>query len=345
MLAGLAGGAARPAESLETLARAHRQKHTAATGAALKRYASAHPREASGALALAVAGVVRLEQGDLARAIGDLRAAQARLPLVADHLAVPLAEALSGSDEHDAALRVLETVWKMEPASPLRGRAAMLAARAYLQKDSPAQAVEVLGRYAGDLPQPQGLLLVARALAAKGDGVAAAGAYQRVYFGYPTASEAAEADGALDRLRTALGAAYPPETGQAMLERVRKLAQARDYKRARSELQAMATRLSGADRDTARVRLGAVDYQRRETAAAYGYLRSLEVPTADADAERLYYLVACARRLNNEQAIGEYQAELRVYGREGQPCRRCRTPIESVSIASRNSYYCPQCQS
>ncbi|MEK7750408.1 MAG: transglycosylase SLT domain-containing protein, partial [Acidobacteriota bacterium] len=60
----------------------------------------------------------------------------------------------------------------------------------------------------------------------------------------------------------------------------------------------------------ARGRLGAVDYQRRETAAAYGYLRSLEVPTADADAERLYYLVACARRLNNEQAIGEYQAEL-----------------------------------
>ncbi len=42
---------------------------------------------------------------------------------------------------------------------------------------------------------------------------------------------------------------------------------------------------------------------------------------------------------------GEYQAELKVYGREGQPCRRCRTPVESVSIASRNSYYCPQCQS
>ncbi|MEW6059341.1 MAG: bifunctional DNA-formamidopyrimidine glycosylase/DNA-(apurinic or apyrimidinic site) lyase [Actinomycetota bacterium] len=42
---------------------------------------------------------------------------------------------------------------------------------------------------------------------------------------------------------------------------------------------------------------------------------------------------------------GEYQGELRVYGREGQPCRRCRTLVESVKIASRNSYYCPQCQS
>ncbi|HZP91174.1 MAG TPA: bifunctional DNA-formamidopyrimidine glycosylase/DNA-(apurinic or apyrimidinic site) lyase [Actinomycetota bacterium] len=42
---------------------------------------------------------------------------------------------------------------------------------------------------------------------------------------------------------------------------------------------------------------------------------------------------------------GEFQAELKVYGREGQPCRRCRTPIQSVKIAGRSSYYCPQCQS
>jgi formamidopyrimidine-DNA glycosylase len=42
---------------------------------------------------------------------------------------------------------------------------------------------------------------------------------------------------------------------------------------------------------------------------------------------------------------GEYQNELKVYGREGLPCRRCRTPIQSVKIAQRSSYYCPQCQS
>jgi formamidopyrimidine-DNA glycosylase len=42
---------------------------------------------------------------------------------------------------------------------------------------------------------------------------------------------------------------------------------------------------------------------------------------------------------------GEYGAELKVYGRLGLPCRRCRTPIESVRISQRTSYYCPQCQS
>jgi formamidopyrimidine-DNA glycosylase len=42
---------------------------------------------------------------------------------------------------------------------------------------------------------------------------------------------------------------------------------------------------------------------------------------------------------------GEYGSELKVYGRQGSPCRRCRTPIETVKISQRTSYYCPQCQS
>jgi len=42
---------------------------------------------------------------------------------------------------------------------------------------------------------------------------------------------------------------------------------------------------------------------------------------------------------------GDYGAELKVYGRQGLPCRRCRTPIETVKISQRNSFFCPQCQS
>jgi formamidopyrimidine-DNA glycosylase len=42
---------------------------------------------------------------------------------------------------------------------------------------------------------------------------------------------------------------------------------------------------------------------------------------------------------------GEYQGELKVYGREGEPCRRCRTPIQTVKVSQRTSYFCPQCQS
>ncbi len=42
---------------------------------------------------------------------------------------------------------------------------------------------------------------------------------------------------------------------------------------------------------------------------------------------------------------GAYQNELKVFGRNGLPCRRCRTSIQSVKISQRNAYFCPQCQS
>ncbi len=42
---------------------------------------------------------------------------------------------------------------------------------------------------------------------------------------------------------------------------------------------------------------------------------------------------------------GEFQNELRVYGRKVEPCRRCRTPINSVRVGGRTSFFCPQCQS
>jgi formamidopyrimidine-DNA glycosylase len=41
---------------------------------------------------------------------------------------------------------------------------------------------------------------------------------------------------------------------------------------------------------------------------------------------------------------GRMQHEFRVYGREGEPCRRCGTPIEKIRAAGRGTWYCPACQ-
>jgi formamidopyrimidine-DNA glycosylase len=41
---------------------------------------------------------------------------------------------------------------------------------------------------------------------------------------------------------------------------------------------------------------------------------------------------------------GEYQHELRVYGREGLPCLRCRGTIERLRLSGRGTYFCPICQ-
>lgn len=41
---------------------------------------------------------------------------------------------------------------------------------------------------------------------------------------------------------------------------------------------------------------------------------------------------------------GFFQLQHRVYGREGEPCLVCRTPIKRVVIGGRSSHYCPKCQ-
>lgn len=41
---------------------------------------------------------------------------------------------------------------------------------------------------------------------------------------------------------------------------------------------------------------------------------------------------------------GFFQLQHRVYGREGEPCLFCKTPVKRVVIAGRSSHYCPKCQ-
>ena len=45
-----------------------------------------------------------------------------------------------------------------------------------------------------------------------------------------------------------------------------------------------------------------------------------------------------------EGRAGFFQLQHRVYGREGEPCLVCRTPVKRVIIAGRSSHYCPHCQ-
>ena len=42
---------------------------------------------------------------------------------------------------------------------------------------------------------------------------------------------------------------------------------------------------------------------------------------------------------------GQMQNEFRVYGREGEPCERCGTPIAKTRAGGRGTWYCPACQS
>ena len=45
-----------------------------------------------------------------------------------------------------------------------------------------------------------------------------------------------------------------------------------------------------------------------------------------------------------DEQTGEFQNFLRVYGKAGEPCPACRTPIARVVQQQRGTFYCPTCQ-
>lgn len=48
--------------------------------------------------------------------------------------------------------------------------------------------------------------------------------------------------------------------------------------------------------------------------------------------------------VNSHGVGGTYQDHMRVYKKQGQRCKRCKSIIEKIILGGRGTYYCPECQ-
>ena len=48
--------------------------------------------------------------------------------------------------------------------------------------------------------------------------------------------------------------------------------------------------------------------------------------------------------VDTEGRKGSFQLFHQVYGKEGEPCMRCATPIRRIVVAQRGTHFCPKCQ-
>ncbi|WP_160723966.1 DNA-formamidopyrimidine glycosylase [Bacillus sp. USDA818B3_A] len=48
--------------------------------------------------------------------------------------------------------------------------------------------------------------------------------------------------------------------------------------------------------------------------------------------------------VNSQGQIGMFQLELFAYGRTGEECKKCGTPLEKMTVGGRGTHYCPNCQ-
>jgi len=258
----------------------------------------------------AQSGTARLAQGiekfdarKYPEAIQDLKAAQPQLTKLADYVAYYLASANAELKDFAQVRKDLTPFRNQTAPSPLEGRATVLAAKAATETGSAAEAIALLREHYEEIPQPAGDFELAEAYRESDDLAQAAAYYQRVYYLYPLTEFAVLASRASEELRASMGVAYPPPMPGQMLERGSRLLSAREYVKARGEFSALVSILGGAEREIASVRIGAADYLQRKTEQAYSYLRALEVTSPEADAERLYYIAECARRLNEDGAM------------------------------------------
>ncbi len=252
-----------------------------------------------------------IDKDDAATALRLLAPLSRRYPAIADYIAYWTAQALALRKDHAAAALAVEPVFRQQPASPVTGRAALLAASSLLEIDNPRGAITMLSRVPEtQLPQPESLAVLARAREGVGDPVAAAIAWQSIYFSYPLSSQASHAAAALERLESSLGAAYPPPMPSSRFVRAETLLTAGRHNEARSEYRAMVPLLDGPDREIARVRAAASLHRARKDPEAVTELQSLDLMDAEAGAERLYWIAAASRRLDRIPAMESALADL-----------------------------------
>jgi soluble lytic murein transglycosylase len=308
--------AAGVASSPASLIQDYRDSSTPSRRAAIENYARAHSREKSGALAWFALGIALHENKDFATAAQCFAKARPQLPELADYIAYYRASAEEAEGNLAGALEALNGLRDLLNRKSLLLAKATIIAASDMQKTGkvdPAalnSAIQTLRERAMFTSQPEGDYALALAYDALHDEAQAATYYQRVYFLYPATQMAALSWTAIERLHAALGQSYPPPLPQHLLERGQKWIDAKEYGKARAEFQTIIPMLGGVERDQAKVRIGEAMYAGGDARGAYSYLKGLDLPRSEADAERWYWISESARRMNNDAQMMDAIKEL-----------------------------------
>ncbi len=250
-----------------------------------------------------------LDANQFQEAINMARAAGQKLPQLRDVAAWIEASGQFGLKNYEGTLAALPPIWASRFSTPLFGKAAMLGAKAAKEKGDARVGIAILKQHALEVPQPQGDFLLGELWNDAGEALEAATAFQRVYFGYPTSAESAKASVPLTALKLKLGAKYPGPPTATWLDRIARLLPTRPGL-AKEDINLASTSWSGQEKELATVRQGAADYFGGAREKALNFLRTLNLVSPTADAERLYYMFAAAKRLDREADMKSALVEL-----------------------------------
>jgi peptidoglycan lytic transglycosylase len=271
---------------------------------ALRRFGESARNSEERSLALFTLGYREYEAGEYDSALGDLRRAAGNDFSLLDYAQYFRAASARQAGEAGEVTEALEGFSTRYPRSTSRLDALELLASVLLEQGQAGRAVEILTAEPRVRQRPDLALLLARAYEAAGRPVAAAGAYQDVYYAFPAASEAETAGSELAQLQASLGRNFPQAPIEIQTARAQILYRGRNSADALKEYEHL-LRTYPQSPHAGRWEVGrarALIALRRTTQAAEVLKKKL-AGDPENDAWRLATLVECHRRLEDEDGV------------------------------------------
>lgn len=252
---------------------------------AVARIETGFPNTKAAGLARLVRARIKIKLGDFAGGIAllDSNLISERTSL-GDYALLTRARALEQLGRRTEARADYEKIARSFPSSMRAGHASRRNAE-MLMEENQAAGVPVLLKDLAAKDDAGALLLTAKAYEQTGDSTRALGAYRRIYFYSPAASEAVEAEAKL----TQLNSTTAPASAEEAIARADKLHEAKRYTDAVNAYTDAFTRFPTTQSPQARLRRGIAASSAKRAPDAISSLGSIP-SSADERAEALFYL-------------------------------------------------------
>ena len=298
-------------QQLARMSRALREKSDSASYVALSAFATQNAKNVFGPRAALALGYHDLTRHNLGSALGWLRKA-ADEKLLREYVLYWHAQTSLAMGQREEALEQLQSLLRDFPETVQQEMTVTALAQTALALDRPEAAATVLENYPGTAFKPALLLLRAQArekVAEAGGGkpLAAATDYLDLYYRFPLNPEAAEAEKRIPAMQNALGEAFPGTPTQVQMARAETLFLARRWRDARLEFINLLAKLSGSDRERARLRIAQCGMR---SGGSPELLLNISFTDPELDAERIYSLSQARRSQQLESEMLEHVEDL-----------------------------------
>jgi len=317
-----------PASQLERLTQHMFEHPSAASSAAVQRFAQARTGTSAARLAWLALGYKRFTDHDYNGASSALEKARQNPGPLSDYVQFLLAKSYAGTNNSRSVVETLADFSERYSDSLLSSEAAVLLAKAQIAEGNSKQAILLL-EHRRDPVNPEIELTLARAYLASSEFVAANEILRRLYYEMPTAPESEQAGKLLPTLSSGSG---PGPSFEDRVGRAEKFAQARRLREAANEYESLLGYATGNQSSTARLALASVLHRLDRDSEALSLLQGMSGLTGDLRARQLATLIEISSAHNDETLTNDSLSTLRKEAPDSEWLNRALQSSAAMSL-------------